>query len=146
MLALVVLFIVVPIVELYLIVQMSHAIGFANTLGLLIVISILGGWLVRHQGMRVWNRFQQQVHQGAVPSREIVDGALLLLAGALLLTPGFLTDAIGIVLLLPPVRAVVRVMVLRRMRRRPGVIRATHGGRITDHRVIDTGTQEEAGG
>jgi UPF0716 protein FxsA len=120
---LVVLFLVVPIAELYVIVQFSQAIGFLSTLGLLIGISVFGGWLVRHQGIRVWQRFNQQLGAGKVPSREIVDGVLLLFAGALLLTPGFLTDALGILLLLPPTRAVFRGVVLRRWKpERMGVI------------------------
>jgi UPF0716 protein FxsA len=140
---LVLLFIVVPIAELYVIVQASHAFGVLNTLGLLVLISIVGGWLVKHEGMRVWRRFQQQVAQGAVPSREIADGVLLLAAGVLLLAPGFITDALGIVLLLPPVRAVVRGVLVRRTKRRTARITATYGGPLSHDgplgpgRVID---------
>ena len=94
----------VPIAELYAFVQMSHAIGFFTSLAVLAAVSVVGAWIVKRQGLRVWRRFNEQVRSGNIPSNEIADGALLLLAGALLLTPGFLTDALGVLLLLPPVR------------------------------------------
>lgn len=121
-------FVVLPIAELYVMVQVSQAIGFASALLLLIGVSVLGGWLVRHQGLRIWNRFQQQIGRGVVPSKELVDGVLVLLAGVLLLTPGFITDALGIVLLLPPVRALVRTILVRRTQRRATIISATYEG------------------
>ena len=137
----------VPIAELYVFVQMSHAIGFLNALVILGSVSVIGGWIVKRQGMRVWRRFQKQVRSGAEPSNEIIDGALLLAAGALLLTPGFITDALGVLLLLPPVRSVVRVVVARRNRGRR-VITATysgplrHSGTPTQRGVIDVGSDE----
>jgi len=130
----------VPIAELYVFVQMSHAIGFFESLLILAAISIAGGWIVKRQGLRVWRRFQSQVRQGEVPTREIADGVSLLIAGALLLTPGFITDAIGILLLLPPVRMVLRRFIGRRGR--TTVITATHSGPTRHVGIIDTKSEE----
>lgn len=116
--ALVVLFIVVPVVELYVIIQVGHVIGALNTIGLLLALSIGGAWLVKHEGIGVMRRFRQQLEAGAVPGRELADGVLILLAGALLITPGFLSDLLGILLLLPPVRALVRATVFSRLSKR----------------------------
>jgi UPF0716 protein FxsA len=115
------LFLVVPIAELYLIVQVAGSIGVPETIVLLIAISVLGVWLVRVAGIGVLYRLQRTVREGRVPSSEIVDGALVLLAGALMITPGFLSDILAIFLLLPPTRAVVRGVVLRRIRARGGL-------------------------
>jgi UPF0716 protein FxsA len=120
---LVLLFLLVPLAELYVIIQVGHAVGALNTIALLIIVGAVGGWLVKREGLRVWARFQQQVQAGAVPSKEIADGVMILFAGALLLSPGFLSDILGIALLLPPVRAVVRAAVMRRAARRAGIFR-----------------------
>lgn len=114
MAVLVLLFLVVPIVELYVIIQVGQEIGALNTIGLLLVISVLGAWLAKREGMGVWRRIRAQLDAGHVPGVEIVDAFLILLAGALLLTPGFITDVLAIFLLVPPTRALVR----RTMRRR----------------------------
>jgi UPF0716 protein FxsA len=110
------LFLVVPIAELYVIVQVTHGIGVPETILLLIAISVVGAWLAKLAGIGVLNRLQQTVRQGKVPSGELVDGALVLFAGALMITPGFLSDCLAILLLLPPSRAVVRHAVLRKIR------------------------------
>jgi UPF0716 protein FxsA len=115
---LVLAFLVVPFLELAVIVQVAGGIGLANTIGLLILVSIVGAWLAKREGVGVARRFQFAVQQGRAPAREVVDGALVLFAGALLLTPGFLTDLLAVVLLLPPSRAVVRGMILRSLRNR----------------------------
>ena len=120
---LVLLFLVVPLAELYVIIQVGQAFGALNTIGLLILISATGAWLVKREGMGVWRRFQRQVESGAVPGKEIADGVMILFAGALLMSPGFLTDLLGIALLLPPVRAAVRAVVLRQAAQRAGIIR-----------------------
>src|SRR5687767_7717777 len=116
------LFLVVPIAELYVIVQVTHGIGVPETILLLIGISVVGAWLAKLAGIGVLNRLQQTVRQGKVPSGELVDGALVLFAGALMITPGFLSDCLAILLLLPPSRAVVRHSVLRRIRAGGGLI------------------------
>jgi UPF0716 protein FxsA len=115
------LFLLVPIAELYVIVQVAGSIGVPETIVLLIAISLLGAWLARIAGVGVLYRLQRTVREGRVPSVEIVDGALVLLAGALMITPGFLSDILAILLLLPPTRAVVRGVVLRRIRARGGL-------------------------
>ncbi|HTJ76854.1 MAG TPA: FxsA family protein [Acidimicrobiales bacterium] len=119
---LVVLFVLVPLAELYVIIQVGQAFGALNTIALLILISMVGAWLMKREGINVWRRFQRQVETGHVPGRELADGVMILSAGALLMAPGFLTDAVGILLLLPPVRAGVRSLVMRRAARRAGVI------------------------
>ncbi len=119
---LVVLFIGVPFAEIYVLLQVGHAIGVGNTLGLLVVISVLGAWLAKREGLGVVRRIQRSVDAGRVPGTELVDGFLILLAGALMLTPGFLTDILAILLLLPPVRAVVRRELRRRLARRIQII------------------------
>ncbi len=113
-----IVFIVLPIVELAVIIQVGQAIGVFNTIAVLLLVSVVGAWLVKREGMGVWNRFQRQVQTGVVPGREIADGVLILFAGALLLTPGFVTDVLGILLLLPPVRAAIRSAGLYRAGRR----------------------------
>jgi len=111
-------FIVLPIIELAVIIQVGQAIGVFNTIAALLVVSIVGAWLVKREGMSVWRRFHQQVQMGVVPTREIGDGVLIMLAGALLISPGFVTDIVGILLLLPPVRAAVRSAALYRVGRK----------------------------
>ena len=113
-LLLVVAFFAVPIVELALIIKIGAAIGVLNTIGLLIVSSVVGAWLMKREGLGVVSRMQQAAAEGRVPGRELVDAFLILLGGALMIAPGFLTDALGMLLLLPPVRAVVRRVLRRR--------------------------------
>jgi UPF0716 protein FxsA len=105
---LLVVLLAVPIAELWVIVQVAHGIGVLNTLGLLILVSVAGAWLLKQQGLATWARLQRSLAAGEMPTREVMDGALILFGGALLLTPGFISDCIGILLLLPPTRAVVK--------------------------------------
>lgn len=107
-LLLILVFIVVPIAELYVIIQVGQAIGALPTIAILVADSILGSWLLRTQGRTAWRRFNEATREGRVPAREVLDGTLVIFGGAFLITPGFITDVIGIVLLLPPTRAVVR--------------------------------------
>ena len=116
-----VVFLLVPIVEIYVMLQVADTIGVPETILLLIGISVAGAWLAKMAGLGVLNRLQRTVRAGKVPSAELVDGALVLFAAALMLTPGFLTDCLAIVLLVPPTRAVVRGIVLRRIRTRGGL-------------------------
>lgn len=109
------LFLVVPLVELAVILQVGSAIGALNTIGLLIIISLVGGWLMKREGVGVVRRLRLAVHQGRMPGPELVDGFLVVLGGALMLTPGFVTDVVGLALLLPPVRAVLRPALGRRL-------------------------------
>lgn len=123
------LFLVVPIAELYVIVQVAHGIGVPETILLLIGISFVGAWLTRVAGVGVLRRLQRTVRDGRVPSAELVDGGLVLFAGALMITPGFLSDCLAILLLLPPTRAVVRRALLRRIRSGGGLINVMAGRR-----------------
>jgi len=113
-LVLFVLFIVVPIAELYVIIKIGGAIGLLPTVGLLLLDSVLGAALMRSQGRAAWRRFNAAMAEGRMPGREVIDGALVIFGGALLLTPGFLSDILGVILLLPPTRALVRAMLVRR--------------------------------
>jgi UPF0716 protein FxsA len=105
---LVVIFIVVPILELYVIVQVGQAIGVWPTLALLLADALLGSLLLRHQGRGAWRRFNEALAERRFPGREVLDGLLIVVGGTLLLAPGFLTDIVGLVLLIPPTRAIVR--------------------------------------
>ncbi len=105
---LVVLFIVVPIVELYVIIQIGSLIGVWPTIALLVADALLGSLLLRHQGRGAWRRFNQALAEHRFPGREVADGLLIAIGGTLLLTPGFLTDIAGLILLIPPTRAIVR--------------------------------------
>ena len=113
-LVLVLLFIVVPIAELYVLIQIGQAIGILPTIALLILDSVLGAVLMRSQGRAAWMRFNRALAEGRVPGREVIDGALVIFGGALLLTPGFLSDILGLILLLPPTRALVRRVLVAR--------------------------------
>jgi UPF0716 protein FxsA len=108
------LFIVVPLAELYVIIQVGQWIGVLPTIGLLLADSVAGTLLMRSQGRSAWRRFTAALQAGRVPAREVLDGALIILGGAFLLTPGFLTDVIGAALLLPPSRALIRLLLARR--------------------------------
>ncbi len=131
-LLIVALVVVVPLVELYVIVNVGSAIGVLPTVVLLLAISMIGSAIVKYEGLRVWRRFMSQVRAGTVPEREIVEGACILIAGVFLLAPGFVSDVVGIVLLLPPTRAIAVRLVSGRLGRSTRVIRATYDGRIVD--------------
>src|SRR5688500_13067378 len=117
---LVLLFIVLPIAELYVIIQIGGAIGVLPTLALLIVDSIVGAALARSQSRAAWERFNRALAEGRVPGREVFDGAMIIVGGALLLTPGFITDVVGLCLLLPPTRSLLRSFLTRTVSRRAG--------------------------
>ena len=118
LLALLALFIVVPLAELYVILKVGDAIGALWTILLLAADSVLGSMLLRAQGRSVWRRFNETMAAGRVPHRELIDGVLVIFGGAFLITPGFLTDIVGLVLLIPPTRAIIRRLVARRLGRR----------------------------
>jgi UPF0716 protein FxsA len=112
-LLLVLLFIVVPIAELYVIIQVGELIGVVPTLLLLLLDAFLGSWLLKHEGRSAWRRFNQALAERRMPGKEVADGFLVILGGALLIAPGFITDVIGAILLIPPTRAVVRLLIVR---------------------------------
>ena len=113
-LVLVVLFIVVPILELYVIIQVGQLIGVVPTLALLLADALLGSWLLKHEGRGAWRRFNEALAARRFPGREVADGVLIVIGGTLLLTPGFITDVFGLFLLIPPTRAIAR-RVLKRL-------------------------------
>lgn len=133
MLAVLVLaFLAVPFVELFVIVQVAGELGVLNTIAALIVISLVGGWLCRSEGVAVFRRIQASLARGELPHAQVVDGGLILFAGALLLTPGFLTDVLAILLLLPPTRVIARRAVMTLLRRRVTTYRVVAGRRVHD--------------
>jgi len=114
LLPLVLLFVLVPIAELAIIIQVGQEIGVWWTIAILIADSLIGSALMRSQGRATWRRFNDAMRTGRVPAAEVLDGGLVIFGGACLLTPGFITDIFGLLLLLPPTRAVLRRLLVRR--------------------------------
>jgi UPF0716 protein FxsA len=112
-LLLVLLFIVVPIAELYVIIQVGEWIGVWPTLLLLLLDAIVGSWLLKHEGRAAWRRFNEALAERRIPAKEVADGFLVILGGALLIAPGFITDIFGILFLIPPTRALARKVLTR---------------------------------
>ena len=110
---LVLIFIVVPLAELYVIIQVGNAIGAVPTILILLFDALLGSFLLRHQGRAAWVRFNRALSENRVPHKEVIDGVLVIFGGALLLTPGFITDVFGLIFLIPPTRAMVRALSIR---------------------------------
>ncbi|MFE6650054.1 FxsA family protein [Nocardioides sp. NPDC057772] len=115
---LVLLFLVMPLAELFVLIQVGQVIGVWWTILLLIADSIFGAWLMRREGSRAWNALTTALSSGKLPSNEIADGALILLGGALMLSPGFVTDIFGIVLILPFTRPLFRRMLATLVQKR----------------------------
>ncbi|WP_028660880.1 FxsA family protein [Nocardioides insulae] len=105
---LVIAFVVMPLLELYVLIQVGQVIGVGWALLLIVIDSVIGAWLVKREGIRAWRELTQTLQQGRSPHRELADGALVLLAGSLMLAPGFVTDAFGVILLLPFARPIAR--------------------------------------
>jgi len=114
------LFFIVPLVEIYLLIQVGSVIGAFPTIFAVVFTAVLGVWLLRIQGFSTLRRVQQTAAMGGVPAVELLEGAMLLVAGALLLTPGFFTDAIGFLCLIPSFRRVMAVWFFQRIFRFPG--------------------------
>ena len=144
-LLLLVLFIGVPAVEIYVLVQVGQAIGALPTVALLVLDGIAGAALARSQGRRAWLALTQALAEHRVPAREVADGALVVLGGALLLTPGFVTVVLGVLCLLPPTRAVLRRLVTGAVATRllPNVPvtrqRRRSSGDVIDGEVVEEG-------
>ena len=119
---LVLVFIVVPLAELYVIIEVGQAIGTVPTIAILIADSVLGSLLLRSQGRGAWRRLNQALAAGRPPAREALDGTLIIFGGAFLITPGFITDVIGLVLLVPPTRHLVRRLARRSIERRTVIV------------------------
>ena len=118
LLGLIAVFIVLPIAELYLILKVGDLIGVFWTVALLAADSVIGSLLLRSQGRAAWRRLNEALAEGRMPHREVQDGVLVVFGGAFLITPGFITDVIGLLLLLPPTRPIVRRLVMRALTRR----------------------------
>ncbi len=116
------LFILVPFVEIYLLIEIGSVIGAPWTIFLVVLTAVIGAYLVRIQGLAALTRLQRSLDEGALPAMELVEGVFLLVAGAMLLTPGFFTDALGFACLVPPLRRAVAGYLIGR-----GVIRAAGG-------------------
>ena len=112
------LFVVVPIVEIYVIVQVGSAIGALPTILLLLIESLIGGWLVKREGKRAWAALRTTVSTGRMPAKELADAALVLVGGTLLLTPGFVTDVFGFFFVLPFTRPLARRLLTAAIARR----------------------------
>ena len=129
-----ILFLVVPFVEIYLLVEIGARIGAPWTILLVVMTAIVGAWLVRVQGLATWRRFQVSLSRSELPATALVEGLCLLIAGALLLTPGFFTDAAGFACLIPPFR---RTLIRRFIQRgvwktEQGPARSPHSGEPLD--------------
>lgn len=140
-------FLVVPLVELWVVWQVGDLIGLPITLVVLLGISVAGAWLVKREGRSAWKRLREAFGQARIPAVEVTDGALVLVGGTLLLTPGFLTDALGLSLLLPFTRAGINRAVRSQLRRRFGLGPAKRprpvsrpGPRATGRRGGNTGS------
>jgi UPF0716 protein FxsA len=112
------LFTIIPVIEVYLLIKVGSLIGAVPTVALLLAISMAGAWLVRHQGFEIMRRIQNELAQGRLPAAELLDGAMVLVGGVLLLTPGFFTDFLGLFFLIPFTRAIIKQFVRLWLQRR----------------------------
>jgi UPF0716 protein FxsA len=135
-LLLVLIFIVVPLAELYVIIQVGQAIGAWPTIAILLADAVIGSLLLRAQTRLAWRRFTAAVSEGRVPTKEVLDGVLVIFGGAFLITPGFITDVFGVLFLLPPTRALFRRLMLRNVAARMAASATSWGvGRVSGRRV-----------
>lgn len=125
---LVLVFLLLPLAELYVIIAVGQAIGVWPTVAILAADSVLGALLLRHQGRTAWRQFTRALDERRVPGREVLNGVLVVFGGAFLITPGFITDVLGLLLLVPPTRAAIRGMLVTIGRRRFG-LRVASGAR-----------------
>lgn len=140
--AMFVAFIGVPLIEIWVLIQVGQVIGPWWTILLLILDSLLGTWLIRREGGRAWRALREALESGRMPARELADGALILIGGTLMLTPGFVTDALGILLILPFTRPVARRLLTQVVSRRlvPGYTTRPGpgpGGPVVRGEVVD---------
>lgn len=140
--ALLVAFIVVPLVEIYVLIQVGQVIGVWWTILLLVADSVLGTWLIRREGGRAWRALQTALSTGRMPAKELADGALILVGGTLMLAPGFVTDGIGVLLILPLTRPVARRVLTTVVARRlvivpPGSRKPPGDGPVVPGEVVD---------
>ncbi len=154
-----VLFLIVPILDLALLVAVGERVGFWPTLAVVVLTAAVGSWLAKREGLAAWQRVQRKMASGGIPGPELIDGLLILVAGTLLLTPGFLTDLAGLLGLLPPTRSAVRSVLKKRFETSvaEGRVHVVASGRgpigspfaprppvVEDAEVIDDGAPPEA--
>jgi UPF0716 protein FxsA len=132
-----VFFLTMTIVEIAVLIKVGSVIGVLPTLAVLVGVSFLGAWLAKREGFLVLARVRDRIEAGQVPGTELVDGALVVTGAILLITPGFVTDCIGILLLLPPSRLLARRFAMRRIARRVRVFRVVGSGRGTARPAYD---------
>lgn len=118
---LLVLFITIPLAEIAVLIWVGGYLGAAETIALLLLVSLVGAWLAKRQGLGILARVRQDMQLGRVPGQELIDGLFVLVAAAFLLTPGFITDAVALALLLPPVRMGLRSVARKVLARRVAV-------------------------
>jgi len=117
---LLVAFFAIPLLEIYLLIVIGGLIGAVPTIFMVVFTAVLGTLLIRHQGFATLERARQMLNRGQLPTVEVIEGAILLIGGALLLTPGFFTDFIGFLCMVPPLRRRVALWYLERHMRGPG--------------------------
>jgi len=148
------LFIAIPVIELVLFYHIGSKIGLLPTFATVVITGILGAYLTKQQGLRTWRKFQSTSASGQLPANEVIDGLLILIAGAVLLTPGFLTDAVGFLLLIPFVRAAIRSQIAGKLKDKVQVVGQRYpfpsgtnppsqsGERVATGRVIDSNSSK----
>lgn len=135
-------FVVVPLIEIYVLIQVGQVIGAWWTVLLLVLDSLFGAWLIKREGSKAWLALRTALETGRMPARELADAALILVGGTLMLAPGFVTDALGIVLILPLTRPLARRLLTRLVSRRLLVVNANRpgpgsGGSVVRGEVVD---------
>ncbi len=136
------LFTLVPLIELALLIKLGELTGVWTTIGIVILTGIIGAYLARREGLKAWQRLQKSLHEGLSPADELIEALLILIAGAVLITPGLLTDLFGFGLLIPPVRKWVRNRLSRHFRNRI-VISTQHAQQQQyDYDLIDVPPQD----
>ena len=115
---LVILFLVTPAVELALLLKVGQLIGHWETVGIIVLTGLAGSYLAKREGLSAWQRLNQSLSKGGLPGKELVDGVIILVAGALLITPGVLTDVVGFMGLIPPTRALIRKLIMSRVKKK----------------------------
>jgi UPF0716 protein FxsA len=144
------LFVAIPLLDLVLLLRIGSRLGFWNTVGIVVGTAAVGAYFVKQQGLAVWARINRELARGRLPGQALLDGLLILVAGVLLVTPGFVTDVAALILLVPPTRAVVRVLLARRFQARfrfpPGQGPGPGGHGRADEEVITVYPEDTDGG
>lgn len=115
---LLILFVIVPVTELYILIEVGKKIGGLTTIGIIILTGIIGAYLVKGQGFMILKKIQSDLNEGIIPGDSLIQGAIILAGGIFLLTPGFVTDIIGFIFLIPVSRRVVKKYLLKWLKRK----------------------------